>query len=87
MVCMYIVPRNFNYIYTFQNDVFKYAMLNITRQLDNWWDWYRTGRYHQVSRKKWVIKKTTKQVMAYWRRCLPAKSGWVGKAMARRKGA
>jgi len=85
MVCMYIVPRDFTYTYTVNTAGFASTQLNLFRHLHNWWDWYRTGWYHQVSRKKWVIKKTIKQVAAFWLRILPSKSGWVGKAMARRK--
>ena len=85
MVCMYILPRYFNYTYTVQNAGFTSALLDLSRHLHNWWDWYRTGWYHQGSRKKWGIKKTIKQAAAFWLRILPSKSGWLGKALARRK--
>lgn len=55
-------------------------------RFQKWWDWFRTGAFMQESRKKWAVKQTIKPILAYWRKMLPAKSGWVGPAMARRKG-
>jgi hypothetical protein len=52
----------------------------------NWWDWFRTGFRFQESRKKWTRKISMKYFRVFWRRNLPHKSGWVGKAMARKKG-
>lgn len=52
----------------------------------NWWDWFRTGAKQQISRKKKVFKKLYFVSKNYWLRILPSKSGWVGKAMKRKKG-
>lgn len=38
-----------------------------------------------TSKKLWTVKTTLKQACAFWLRILPSKSGWVGRAMARRK--
>lgn len=51
-----------------------------------WWDWFRTGAFQQPCKKKKTIKYNSKCNRNYWRKMLPPKSGWVGKALQRRKG-
>jgi hypothetical protein len=53
---------------------------------NKWWDWFRTGSFQQSCKKKKTIKYNSKSNKIYWRRILPHKSGWVGKALQRRKG-
>jgi hypothetical protein len=53
---------------------------------NNWWDWFRTGSTKQKSKKKKGLKNNFHPPKLFWRRILPAKSGYIGKALKRRKG-
>jgi hypothetical protein len=52
----------------------------------NWWDWKRTGKLQQISRKKKIFKHQFFCKNNFWRKILPSKSGYIGKEMKRRKG-